>query len=267
MADPPVRVARDGDPPDQAIPSDPVARPDPPETVGERALAWWRWFGPARLVATATSVVVVGLVGFWLVRAPVPAAEATLPMAGATSLPTVTLPPPTTDPSSSSGSAPATSAPTDTTIVVHVAGAVADPGVYELDGGARVDEAIGSAGGASPDADLDAVNLAQVLADGQRLFVPVVGTVDHSTTPVLSPPGGTVGVGSEPADATPVGPIDVNRADAAELERLPGVGPATAAAIVDDRERNGPFVTVDDLERVPGVGPAKLAALRDLVTV
>ena len=77
---------------------------------------------------------------------------------------------------------------------------------------------------------------------------------------------------SEPAPAPAsgsealTGPVDVNRASAAELDALPGVGPATAAAIVTDRERNGPFVGVDDLERVPGIGPAKLAAIRDLVT-
>lgn len=243
-----------------------VRRPEPPVTLAERAAAWWRWFGPARLVATVVSVLVVGLLGFWLVRAPVPAAEATLPVAGATSLPTVTLPPPTTV--ASADLAPETTLPEPGALVVHVAGAVADPGVYELDGGARVDDAIGLAGGPSPDADLDAVNLAQVLADGQRLFVPTIGAVDHAATPVLTPSSGDAGA-SDAGDPSSeaLGPVDLNRASAEELERLPGVGPATAAAIVDDRERNGPFVTVDDLERVPGVGPAKLAALSDLVTV
>lgn len=247
-----------------------LKRPDPPVTIRERAVAWWRWFGPARLVATAVSVIVVGVLGFWLVRAPVPAAEATLPVAGASSLPTATLPPPTGDaPSPSTVPAVSTGSTEPGWIVVHVAGAVVDPGVYELPLGARVGEAIGSAGGASVDADLDVVNLAQVVADGQRLFVPVAGSVDHSTMPVLTPPaGGGAGSLATATDAsTPAAPVDLNRASAAELERLPGVGPATAAAIVDDRTRNGPFVTVDDLERVPGVGPAKLAALRELVTV
>ena len=63
----------------------------------------------------------------------------------------------------------------------------------------------------------------------------------------------------------PSGPVDINRADAGQLDALPGVGPTTAASIVAERERNGPFLTVDDLERVPGIGPAKLAGLRDLV--
>jgi competence protein ComEA len=63
------------------------------------------------------------------------------------------------------------------------------------------------------------------------------------------------------------GPIDLNEASAEQLERLPGIGPATAMAIIDDRERHGPFASVDDLERVPGIGPAKLAAIADLVSV
>ena len=254
-------------------------RPEPAVTLGERARAWWRWFGPARVVATVASVVVVGGLGFWLVRAPVPAVEATLPSAGATSLPDVTLavssPGSVASADGSNGQDPSrvsvttTRPSTPATIVVHVAGAVADPGVYELSAEARVDDAIGLAGGPSADADLDAVNLAETLADGQRLYVPIVGSVDHSSMPVLSPTGSQVG-SSEPADdrsTLPAGPIDLNRAGGDELEQLPGVGPATAQAIIDDRERNGPFVNVDDLERVPGVGPAKLAALRDLVTV
>ena len=70
-----------------------------------------------------------------------------------------------------------------------------------------------------------------------------------------------------PGRPQPSGPVDLNTATVADLEQLPGVGPATAAAIVDDRTRNGPFASVDDLDRVTGIGPAKLAALRDLVTV
>jgi competence protein ComEA len=126
-----------------------------------------------------------------------------------------------------------------------------------------VHEAIERAGGSTADADLDALNLAQTLADGQRLYVPRIGEIDPAEIPVLSP----VGTAAEVTTNTPLGPVDVNRATAAELETLPGVGPATAAAIVDDRERNGPFATIDELDRVPGIGPSKLDALRDLVIV
>jgi competence protein ComEA len=143
----------------------------------------------------------------------------------------------------------------DSPVLVHVAGSVVAPGVYVLAPGARVRDAVVAAGGPAPDADANSLNLAAVVADGTRVYVPAVGEVVVGVA--------TVGAG----DGTqPVGPIDVNRATIEELETLPGVGPATATAIVTERERNGPFVNVDDLDRVPGIGPAKLAGLRDLVT-
>jgi competence protein ComEA len=141
--------------------------------------------------------------------------------------------------------------------MVHVAGAVAEPGVYALGADARVRDAIVAAGGPAETADWDSLNLAASLADGTRVYVPTVGEV-------VPPPVTTAPVG--PVESVIAGPIDVNLARADELDALPGVGPATAAAIVTERERNGPFVDVDDLDRVPGIGPAKLEALRGLVT-
>lgn len=92
--------------------------------------------------------------------------------------------------------------------------------------------------------------------------MPLLGEVDPATVPSgVSPPDGLSG------GASATQPIDLNRATVLEFEALPGVGPATAAAIVGDRDQNGPFASIDDLDRVPGIGPAKLAALRDLVTV
>jgi competence protein ComEA len=137
--------------------------------------------------------------------------------------------------------------------------------VYELDSSRRVHDAIDRAGGPAESADLDLLNLAQELSDGQRLYVPALGEVGHEGQLYVSPaPDGA----TEGAEANaPSGPIDLNRASAADLETLPGIGPATAAAIVDDRERNGPFSSVDDLERVPGIGPSKLGAIRDFVEV
>jgi competence protein ComEA len=122
-----------------------------------------------------------------------------------------------------------------------------------------VHTAIDAAGGATTVADLDGLNLAAPVVDGQRIYVPIAGEVD----PVAVPSGPVAGGDPSAPDA----PIDLNRAGIADLETLPGIGPATAAAIVDDRDRNGPFASVDDLDRVPGIGPAKLGALRDLVTV
>ncbi len=143
-------------------------------------------------------------------------------------------------------------------VTVHVAGSVLTPGVYELDSGARVHEAIDQAGGITVDADVDTLNLAAPLADGSRIYVPAVGEEVLAGALIDVPPV---------AGAVEAGPIDVNQATAAELDGLPGVGPATSMAIVTERQRNGPFLSVDDLERVPGIGPAKLASIRDLVTV
>jgi competence protein ComEA len=221
---------------------EPLSRP--PSTYAERARAWIEWFGVGRLVAASLATVVVGAGAFWLISSPPPPTEASLPMATST---TVGEQPP-------APSDPTTTAPT--TVLIHVAGAVIVPGVYELQAGARVRDAIVAAGGPTESADWNAVNLAAVVADATRIYVPVVGEDVPAELIASSAPGPA----SEPA-----GPVDVNQATADELEELPGVGPATATAIVTERERNGPFVDVDDLDRVPGIGPAKIEALRDLV--
>lgn len=223
-------------------------RPVPPRRVADLAGAWLAWFGVGRLILTAVGAVVIGAGAFWLLRAPNPPPEAGLGFAAPGAGVTATLPVPTV----------VVSDPPGARIVVHVAGSVAVPGVYELRQGDRVHDAVTMAGGPASDADLEGLNLAAPLVDGGRVYVPAVGEVDPST----------VASGMAPdAGAAASGPIDLNVASAADLEGLPGVGPATAAAIVGDRERNGPFASVDDLDRVPGIGPAKLAALRDLVSV
>jgi competence protein ComEA len=134
------------------------------------------------------------------------------------------------------------------TIVVHVSGAVARPGLIALPEGARVADAVAAAGGALPSASLTALNLAAPVAGGHRVVVPEAGTTPDD--------GGAAG-----------GPIAVNLATAEELEGLPGVGPVLAQRIVEHRERYGPFGVVEDLLDVPGIGEAKLAAIRDHITV
>jgi competence protein ComEA len=152
--------------------------------------------------------------------------------------------------------APAPS-PSPAVLIVHVAGAVHRPGVYELSQGDRVIDAIEAAGGPRRRADLDALNLAAVLVDGQQVMIPRESTGG-------GPGGGTSGPsGSTGTEAL----INVNTATAEQLDTLPGIGPVLATAIIDHRERNGPFAAVDDLLDVSGIGEVRLADIRDLVTV
>ena len=234
----------------EEVREDVVARPAPVQPVVDRVRAWLGWFGVARLTVSAVSMLIVCVGAFWLVRSPSPPAEAVLPRVSSAEAPASTLAAPAVVPSEPTEVVP----PGE--VLVHVAGAVVRPGVYRLPNGERVDDAVRAAGGPTLDADLNVLNLAALVDDGARVYVPVEGEV----APQLSP------VGSGPVGETPAGPLDINRADAALLDSLPGVGPATAAAIVAERDRNGPFLGVDDLERVPGIGPGKLAGLRDLVT-
>jgi competence protein ComEA len=210
------------------------------------AAAWVQWFGVARLIAAAVSVLVVAAGGYWLVRSPPPSTEASLPVATTT-----------VDVVATTSTSPSMPDP----VIVHVVGAVRVPGVYELPSGSRVVAAVEAAGGPEPHAVLDDVNLAALLADGQRVHIPVEG---EQQLPAFDADqrGAAVsgGLGVEH-------PIDLNRAAIGELVRLPGVGEATATAIVADRERNGPFGSVDDLVRVRGIGPAKLEAVREFVVV
>jgi competence protein ComEA len=154
-------------------------------------------------------------------------------------------------------------------IVVDVVGAVRAPGVVSLLASARVLDAIRAAGGASAGADLARLNLAAKLADGTRIAVPLVGQEPPAIDPSAVSGSADSSTG-DPAAGTDGGVtaiINVNTATASQIEDLPGIGPTLAAAIVQERERNGPFKSVDDLNRVPGIGDGRLSQLRNLVTV
>jgi len=137
---------------------------------------------------------------------------------------------------------------------VYVSGAVRRPDVYSLPPDAIVKDALLAAGGPAAGADLDRLNLAQPLADGQQVHVPRQG---EAGLPSPAGPATRAGTG---------GLIDVNHAGAAALESLPGIGPSLAAAIVAYREAHGPFLSVDALLDVPGIGPATLDKIRALIT-
>jgi competence protein ComEA len=136
-------------------------------------------------------------------------------------------------------------------LLVHVVGAVRSPGLFRLDEGSRVDDAITAAGGPKPKAALELVNLASPVADGQQVVVPARGA------------GGTAaGTASSPA---PASRVHLNTATLEELDTLPGIGPVTAQAILDYRTEHGAFSSVEELDAVSGIGPATLAELKELV--
>ncbi len=168
------------------------------------------------------------------------------------------------DPGASAATAESQTTTAAAALWVHVVGAVRRPGVYELPAGARVTTALEAAGGVLGNAAPQAVNLARPVQDGEQIVVPTKDEFAKAGPPSAQPAPATGGTSSGvPAS----GPIDLNSADAALLDTLPGVGPSTAAKIVADREANGPFASVEDLGRVAGIGPKKLDALKDLVCV
>jgi competence protein ComEA len=148
-------------------------------------------------------------------------------------------------------------APTSAPITVDVSGAVAQPGVYQLERGCRVLDAIDAAGGLLPNAYAESVNLAMVLSDGTKLLIPAkpepvsssgdeAAAKDYPTVPTL---------------------ININTASADLLKELPGIGDSKAQAIIDYRQNYGPFTTIEQLLNVNGIGPAIFDGLKDSITV
>lgn len=277
-------------------------RPDriPPEDPDPGAWAdppWWarvRW-APDRLAGVALVVLVLALGGFSVHRllASVPDSPAVpdLPLAS----PGETVPPDGVSPSgnpaqpddqvapvaaeTSGATDPtsATEAPGDGVAVVSVVGLVGRSGLVTLPPGARVADALEAAGGVLEGGDRDGLNLARKVADGEQILVGLAPGPDGPQGPrsdIVGPDSGPGsgsaqtggGAAGGAADSEP-GLVDLNTADATELESLPGVGPVTASSIVAWREANGTFSRTDQLAEVDGIGPATLARLRPLVTV
>lgn len=219
--------------PDPDVPARPVA-PEPVPFV-DRLQQWRR---DPRVGAAVVVVVLLAAFVVWIRSG----TERGAPPAR-TGVPVAAVPAPTT-----------TTAPR---ALVHVVGAVRAPGVVELDNGARVRDALAAAGGPADDADLDRLNLAAPVNDGERVAVPRLGEPDP--VPVAGDPTAN--------DAAPSGPLDLNTATATDLETLPGIGPTLAEAIVRQREKMGRFQSVDDLKQVRGIGEGRFADIKELVRV
>ena len=189
------------------------------------------------IICSVVSLIIGGVIGYFT-----PRHQPSTPIV-------VSTPPPTSTPLPTPAPLP---------IRVHVSGAVRQPAVYELPPGSIVQDALDAAGGPAPDADLDHINLALGLQDQQQVYVPCQG----ETNPPPSVSGGALGSGGS-AGAM----VNINTATTVELETLPRIGPVTAQHIVDYREANGSFESIEDIQDVPGIGPATFEGLRDMITV
>ncbi|WCB94842.1 hypothetical protein DSM104299_03581 [Baekduia alba] len=197
--------------------------------------------------AYAACCVLVVLLGWRVLRSDGGAAQAVAPAAARTT--------------TASGGASVSAAPArETSATVHVVGAVRRAGVYRLRAGQRVQDAIARAGGATAHADLQAINLAAKVTDGQQVVVPRKGRAG-----VAAPAAGAATEGGGGA-APSSGPVNLNSATAEQLDTLDGVGPATAQKILEFRQQHGGFSSVDDLAQIAGIGPKKLESLRAQVT-
>jgi competence protein ComEA len=235
-------------------------RPEPsrtsPAALLERARE--RWDDPrTRVGALLLAALITGFAWYQLGVHGGPGASAAPP--GAASVTTRAAAAAGGPTSGAEGGSTQTSAPAGGFVLVHVAGAVVHPGVVRVRASARVNDAVLAAGGGLPGADLDRLNLAAKVVDGQRIAVGLVG----APAPVESGTGGSTEAGA----GEPAGPININTASSTDLEELPGIGPSLAAAIIAEREKRGGFKDVNELQDVRGIGELRFADIKDLVTV
>ena len=200
-----------------------------------------RWWGVKRVVGGVIGALGAALVVYFAVRVEPPPVEQSIPMPIPASSALI---------GASSGPSPSE------LLTVHVGGEVQHPGVYTLQGGSRVIDAVEAAGGVTSRAFPDAINLAAPLVDAVQVIVPRKGS------PIVHRPEQAAAIAAPAGNAL----VNINSASASELDELPGVGPATAKAIVETRAKKGSFGSAEDLLDVPGIGQAKLAQIRSLIT-
>ncbi len=250
-----------------------AARPESADALDEllrpAPARWAPRLPSSRLLIGLAAAVAVGSIAWLTLSASHQPAELTLPRADSSSAVAPNTAGAPTSPNAGVPGAPNAGVPAVSTtsivgVVAHVVGAVNEPGVVHLAAGARVTDAVDAAGGFRGDADLERINLASPVTDGERVYVVAVGQAAVPTA--VGGTGASPGATSAGSGATP-SIIDLNAATAEQLDALPGVGPSTASAIVDYRTKNGPFTRVEDLLDVRGIGDAKLEALRESVTV
>lgn len=215
-----------------------------------------KWFGLSRLIGSVLSLIAVALAGWWLLRVPPPPPEDSIPIASTAT--TVSF---------------AVSSPQKieldaklvrelvTELTVHIAGAVKTPGVYQLHIGARINDGVVAAGGATAQADLDSVNLAMLLSEGEQIYIPKRNDKPHIIVQPRFTSSNNLNSSNSATNNELQISININTATAIELEQLAGVGPSTAKAIIEFRQKNGGFKTVEDLLNVRGIGPAKLSEI------
>lgn len=150
---------------------------------------------------------------------------------------------------------------------VHVLGEVANPGLYEVDAGSRVQAAIDAAGGFTNDASQGSVNLAREIVDGEQIVVASKNASAAGASGAGSAGTASSGTSASGASGASGGLVNINTADIAGLSSLSGIGEATAKKIIADREKNGPFKTTKDITRVSGIGDKKYEAIKDSITV
>jgi len=150
-------------------------------------------------------------------------------------------------------------------IILHIVGAIKNPGIVRIKEGSRIVDVIEAAGGITEDADMSKINLAYIVEDGQKIFVPsITDEITEETEYVTSESGDNIIVDNNEGENMMV---NINKATQTELETLPGIGPAMALRIIEHREENGNFENIEDIKNVKGIGDAKFENIKNNICV